>query len=179
MAEPLPGTVSTSTLPPMLSVAVKGVLLFATAGQEYAIPLSYTEAVVSLRKSDLHKVSHGLMATYLEHTISVVFLDDVFALGSLKSIGAHDLHHSYERLEADQKLDVVVVSYGGRLVGLVVDKLMQQMEIVEKTLHAPLDQTQLFSGATILGSGSVCLVLDVASILSALFRERIRQAALA
>jgi len=64
------------------------------------------------------------------------------------------------------------VSYSGKKLGLVVDKLLQQKEIVEKALSNPVDHIDLFSGATILGNGNICLVLDIAKILGNLFRER-------
>ena len=62
------------------SMAVKGTLLFEAGPTEYAIPLAYTEAVVSLYKPDIHPVGKGLVATYLGKTISVVFLKELFTL---------------------------------------------------------------------------------------------------
>jgi len=49
---------------------------------------------------------------------------------------------------------------------------LQQKEIVEKTLAKPLDSIPVFSGATILGNGNVCLVLDIAAILNSFFKEK-------
>lgn len=166
------GTTVTLSLPS--SMAVKGALLFEMEQQEYAVPLSYTEAVVSLRKPDIHKINSGLMANYLNKTISIVFLKDLYKLEKLSSIkDSGVLHESYNRLEDNnQKLDVLVTSYGGKYVGFVVDKLLQQKEIVEKTLASPLDHIELYSGATILGNGNVCLVLDIATILRSLFKEK-------
>ena len=46
-------------------MAVKGTLLFEAGQTEYAIPLAYTEAVVSLYKPDIHQIGRGLVATYL------------------------------------------------------------------------------------------------------------------
>jgi two-component system, chemotaxis family, sensor kinase CheA len=155
------------------SMAVKGALLFELDKQEYAIPLSYTEAVISLRKKDIHKVNTGLISTYLGHTISVVFLKDLYEMESFKAIQKENtFHKSFDALNDEQKLDVVIVSYNNKMVGIVVDKLLQQKEIVEKTLSNPVDEIELFSGATILGNGNICLVLDIASILGNLFKEK-------
>jgi two-component system chemotaxis sensor kinase CheA len=63
----------------------------------------------------------------------------------------------------------VVVSFNNRTVGFVVDKLLQQKEIVEKPLMKPVDRIKFISGFTILGSGNVCLVLNVPVILSFIF----------
>ena len=155
------------------SMAVKGALLFEHDQQEYAVALSFTEAVVSLYKKDIHKIGNSLMASYLDETISIVFLNDLYKVRDL-SDSALDriLHESYEQLDADKKLDVLITSYQGRYVGFVVDKLLQQKEIVEKTLAPPIDHVGLISGATILGNGNVCLVLDIANILNQLFKEK-------
>lgn len=155
------------------SMAVKGALLFELNKQEFAIALNYTEAVISLHKSKIHKINTGLITTYLGKTISIVFLQDLFQLKNLKEVvkpGA--FHTTFDLLQDDPKLDVVIVSYNNKMLGLVVDKLMQQKEIVEKTLPAPVDNVALFSGATILGNGNMCLVLDIVSILTHLFREK-------
>lgn len=155
------------------SMAVKPALLFQLREQEFAIALAYTEAVVSMQKSEIHKMNTGLIATYLGKTISIVFLNDLFAMESMKEIeNKGTLYKEFDQLEGDPKLDLVIVSYNNRMVGLVVDKLMQQKEIVEKQLPPPIDNIALFSGATILGTGRMCLVLDIVSILSHLFREK-------
>ena len=120
------------------SLALKGALLFELHGQEYAVALSYTEAVLSLRKSDIHKISNGLMSRYQEDTIAMVFLADLINLKSLANIEQKGiLHKSFDELEGDPVLDVVVVSYAGKLTGMVIDKLLYQKEIIEKTLSNP------------------------------------------
>ncbi len=168
------GTRFVLTLPS--SMAVKGALLFELDKQEFAIPLTYTEAVVSLRKKDLHKYGKGLVTSYLGKSISLVFLKDLFALPNLASIGLEGaLHKSYDDLPAEAKLDVVIVSYAERFMGIVVDKLLQQKEIVEKNLNNPVDKNDLFCGATILGNGNVCLVLDIVAVLRTFYMEKMRR----
>jgi len=168
------GSVITLNLPS--SMAVKGALIFTLNEQEYAVALTYTEAVISIKKHELHKVSKGLIAKYLDHTISVVFLKDLFQMNNLEELYLEkQTFNSYAQCDEDSKLEVMVVSYNNKLFGLVVDKLLQQKEIVEKTLLKPIDTLDLFSGATVLGNGNVCLVLDVASISKACFKEKLIQ----
>lgn len=162
------GTVINLFLPS--SMAVKGALLFELEDQEYAIPLSYTEAVVSFKKSEIHKVSQGLMATYLDKTLSIIFLRDLFELNDeYDNYQGATFHQSFDNWPEDKQLHVVVVHYNGRDVGFVVDKLLQQKEIVEKPLMKPVDTVKLISGVTILGSGNVCLVINVISIVQHVF----------
>jgi len=154
------------------SMAVKGTLLFELATETYAIPLSYTEAVVSLYKTEIHKVGKGLVASYLDKTISIVFLKDLLSLKAGEAIKENNiLQQSFDEVHPEQKLDVVIVSYNDRLVGIVVDKLLQQKEIVEKSLTKPFDQVKVISGVTIMGNGHVCLVINVAAICQMIFSK--------
>ncbi len=154
------------------SLALKGALLFELNKQEYAISLGYTEAVISLQKNEIHKISDGLMANYLEATIPIVFLNDLFSLNELTEISNSGiLHRTFDELDPQTQLDVIVISYSGKFVGLVVDRLLQRKEIIEKTLPRPVDKVKLLSGTTILGNGNVCLVVDVAAITDLLFKS--------
>lgn len=166
------GKGSTFTLRLPSSMTVKGALLFELAGQEYAVALSYTEAVVSYKKKDLHRVSDGLMAYYLENTISVVFLKDLLQWTFNKQAYELDLLTTYNELQENEKLDVLIVSYNGKYLGIVVDKLLQQKEVLEKNLAPPLNQLDMINGATILGNGNVCLMIDIAGIVSYLSKDK-------
>lgn len=156
------------------SMAVKGALLFELGESQFAIPLAYTDAVVSLNKNEIHKVRGGLLATYLERNISIVFLKDLFVMdmnGEVSNAIDVSLHKSFDQLNDDDMIYVLVVSYNNHDMGFVVDRLLQQKEIVEKPLQSPLDQIKFISGATILGNGNVCLVLDTPSISNFLFKS--------
>jgi two-component system chemotaxis sensor kinase CheA len=141
------------------SMAVKATLLFELDNETFAIPLSYTERVISVYKSDIHTVANGLITVYQGRTISLIFLNDLFRQerSSMATL---------ERFHPEAKLEIVVVSFNGRLVGFIVDKLLQQKEIIEKPLQKPADGVSFISGVTILGNGKVCLVLSIPGILN-------------
>jgi two-component system chemotaxis sensor kinase CheA len=163
------GTCMSLSLPS--SMAVKGTLLFELDKAEYAIPLTYTEAVVSLFKADVHKAGSGLVATHLGKTISIVFLKDLFVMDLQdRNFKESVFHKSFGGLDEKQKLAIIIVSYNNRKVGFVVDKLLQQKEIVEKPLMKPVDQVKFISGVTILGNGNICLVLNIAAIINHIFK---------
>ena len=154
------------------SMAVRSVLLFELGETEFAIPLSFTEAVIQVGKAQIHKVGKGLMTTYLEKTVSVVFLQDVFSVRNLDDLHHnHILQKTFDQLTETEKLSMIVVSMDNKHLGLVVDRLLQQKEIIEKPMNKPLDATPFMSGATILGNGNVCLVLDIPSMVKYLFRK--------
>lgn len=168
-----PGQGSTFALMLPSSMAVKGTLLFELSHTQYAIPLSYTEAVLSIKSNEVRKVQNRLMISHLGKTIEAIYLKDFF-FNSKDTVTTGDQ-------EKPEKLHVIVVQYSGKKVGFIVDKLLQQKEIVEKPLKKPVDFLQYISGVTILGNGNVCLVLNVPQIIQGLFYsvKNIKSAAVA
>jgi two-component system chemotaxis sensor kinase CheA len=164
------GTTMSLRLPS--SMAVKGALLFELGPAAFAMPLAHTRAVISVPKKQIHKLGNGLVATHLGKNIPVVFLNDLFSLGSLQeSFGDGRMHQTFNGMAGETKLNMIVVTFNNREIGFVVDKLLQQKEIVEKPIGPPLENIKFISGATILGNGSVCLVLDAPAIIHFLFRN--------
>jgi len=165
------GTTFSLALP--ISLAVKSVMLFEVFKNQYAIPIIFTEAVVAFKKSDFQKLGKGLVVTYLEETLPVIFLRDLFSIQSLTDLYQSVFwQNTYHHLDEREKIYIIIVSFDNKQIGLVVDRLVQQKEIVEKPLLYPLNHHKLISGTTILGDGSVCLVLDIPSIISLLFQGR-------
>jgi two-component system chemotaxis sensor kinase CheA len=156
------GTTFTLVLP--TSIAVKGALLFELDERSYAIPLMHTDSVVSLRPHELHVVGGVLMAEVQGENVTVV---------SLRRL----LHHddgplpAATRAELQGRQDIIIVNYNNRKLGLIVDRFLRQQNIVIKPMSKPLDTIELFGGVTLLGSGQVCLVLDVPA-LTRLFLAR-------
>ncbi|SFF51240.1 chemotaxis protein CheA [Thermoflexibacter ruber] len=165
------GTTFSLALP--TSLAVKSVMLFEVLATKYAIPIIFTEAVVAFKKTNFQKLGKGLVVTYLEETLPVIFLRDLFSIQSLADLYQSAFwQNTYQTLDEKEKIYIIIVSFDNKQIGLVVDKLVQQKEIVEKPLLYPLHHHKLISGTTILGDGSVCLVLDIPSIVNLLFRGR-------
>lgn len=147
------GTTFTLLLP--TSIAVKGALLFEVDEIFYAIPLIHTEQVVALDKDEIHEVGDVMVASLNGETVTVVYLHEL-----LNADETNMRLGDKSRLKG-QVQNIVVVSYNNRKLGLIVDKLYRQQDIVVKPLSKPLDQIDLYGGVTLLGTGKVCLVLDV------------------
>ncbi len=154
------------------SLALKGALLFEVETQVYAIPLTYIESVTYLRKQDIHLVADSLMVEHQEQSIPLVFLKGLLEVRNLENVDQLEIGQKFlDSINEEQEMNVIIATHSGRLLGLVVDKLQRQKEIIEKKLPKPLDNSKLLSGTTILGSGQVCPVLDVASIMDVLFQS--------
>jgi two-component system chemotaxis sensor kinase CheA len=150
------GTTFSLQLP--TSIAVKAALLFGVNGNSYAIPLIHTESVVTIANEELHRVGTSVFADIKGETIPVIYLADFF-----KSEGMiMDIRNLSFSTKSRQ--DMVIVSYNNRKLGLIVDKLLRQQDIVVKPLQKPVQNIELFGGVTLLGTGEVCLVLDVPAI---------------
>ena len=161
------GTTFTLYLP--ASMAVKKALLFNLREESFAIPLSFIESVIQMEKSELHRVGKGLVGTHAGEAVSVIFLRDLFK--KEEDEAKRDFHRTFNEISSSERFHVVLISVENRTVGFVVDKLQQQKEIIEKPLAGAIKNSKYLSGATILGDGSVCLVLDVPSIVRQVFRN--------
>ncbi len=159
------------------SLALKGALLFDVSQQEYAIPLTYIDSVTYLKVDQIHQIADSLMVDYNDKSVPLIFLKGLLETPKLSVIDQKELGQEFLKdLDPAHQLNVVITSHSGRLLGLVVDKLIRQKEIIEKKIPKPLDNSVLLSGTTILGSGSVCPVLDVASMMDILFQSATKTA---
>lgn len=153
------------------SLALKGSLLFEVSGQEYAIPLTYIESVNYFKKEEIHNISNSLMVNYNDQSVSLIFLEYLFKVKDVDSLTSSRLFNErLKNLSDEDEINVIMSKHSGRRIGLVVDKLLRQKEIIEKKLPKPLDNSKLLSGSTILGSGNVCPVVDVASIMDFFYK---------
>jgi two-component system, chemotaxis family, sensor kinase CheA len=156
------GTTFALTLP--ASMAVKGTLLFEVMNTQYAIPLTFTDAVLSVPRTEIRSMQNRLMISHLGKTIEAIYLKDLFFPDRKEAVPQ----------EANDKLNVIIVQYNGRTLGLIVDRLLQQKEIVEKPLKKPVDFVKYVGGVTIMGNGNVCLVINVPQIMQGLFQQNFK-----
>ena len=158
------GTTFTLVLPN--SIAVKGALLVEVEDRPYAVPLMHTDTVLALHPGQLSLVGGLLVTHFQEQAVPLVLLrqllydegDEPLPLASKDNL--HGIQH------------VLVVNYNNRRLGLIVDRFIRQQNIVIKPLSKPLDTIDLFGGVTLLGSGQVCLVLDVPALTRLFLAKR-------
>jgi two-component system, chemotaxis family, sensor kinase CheA len=139
------------------SIAVKGSLLFEIENNSFAIPLIHTDAVVTLTQDQVHQVGNAIVADIKGETLPLIDLKDLFQeRGIVKTSKYKQVFNNI--------IYVIIVSYNNRQLGLIVDKLIRQQDIVVKPLQKPVDNIDIFGGVTLLGNGEVCLVLDIPTI---------------
>ena len=157
------GTTFTLVLP--TSIAVRGALLFELDERSYALPLMHTNSVVSLWPEELHVVGGMLLAEVQDEHVPVVDLHRLLhdGDGPLPPAARTDLRG---------RQNIIIVDYNNRKLGLIIDRFLRQQNIVIKPMSKPLDTIDLFGGVTLLGSGQVCLVLDVPALTRLFLAKR-------
>jgi two-component system, chemotaxis family, sensor kinase CheA len=158
------GTKMTITLP--ITLAIVSALMVDVAGHSFAIPLSTVSEALSLDAGGTRLLDGREVITLRGATLPLCRLERVLKL--VRPPGQSLPHRSY----------VVVVSLGNRRLGLVLDHLVGQQDIVIKPLGRSLDRVRGFAGATELGDQRVGLVIDAAAIVdevltSSEHRERV------
>lgn len=137
------GTRFTLTLP--LTLAIIDALMVNVAGEEFAIPLDAVSETTKIEAKRLTDVNGRKAVTLRGEVLGLVYMADLL-----------DLPRSQET----DVLSVVVIHDNDRRLGIVVDKLHERQEIVIKPLGEYLGDLKGISGATIMGDGSVILILD-------------------
>lgn len=149
-SQPGHGTSMTLQLPQTL--AIVRALLVRQSGETYALPLTHVGETVHLQPEEIGAVK-GRPVAYLR--------DEVIPLHSLRAL------LSTNGTRPEGKRAAVILEVGEQRVGLEVDQLLGQQEIVVKAFDATADTLRLFSGATILSDGRPALILDAGSLLGA------------
>ncbi len=138
------GTRFTLSLP--LTLAIIDVLMINVSGETFAIPLDAVSETTKIETARLTDVKGRKAVTLRGEVLGLVQLSEML-----------NLPHPSELPEV---LSVVVIHDNERRLGLVVDRMQQRQEIVIKPLGAYLGDIKGISGATIMGDGSVILILD-------------------
>ena len=140
-----------------LTLAIIKALLFRIEQRLYAVPLNSVAEITRARESDLHQVGSYEVLQLRTQSLSLVRLGRPPA-------------DSGEKLS--NKIFVLVISVGDRRLGLIVDSLEGEEELVIKALDDQTMATDLVSGASILGDGRVVLILNLAAIVERASREK-------
>jgi two-component system chemotaxis sensor kinase CheA len=158
------GRGSTFTVKLPLTLAIIRALLVSLGQRIYAIPLNSVEEITRVEKSDINTVGGREAIRPRGEVVPLLWLGDVFG------VRGHD--RSGRLSEPGQKVFAVIASSHEGKVGLAVDRLVGEMEIVIKSLGTFVGNIPGVSGVTILGDGRVALIVDVPSLVRSVVDER-------
>ncbi len=143
------GTTFTVRLP--LTLAIIQALMVEVRDEKYAIALASISNIESVPVTDIKYVEAKEVIHLRGSVIPLIRLDRILDIE--------------EPEEEPDELTVVIVMRGDSQIGLVVDNLMGQQEVVIKSLGKYINGNKLISGATILGDGEVALILDTNTLM--------------
>jgi two-component system chemotaxis sensor kinase CheA len=130
-----------------LTLAIIPALLVRVVNEIFTIPLSVVDETIRIHKNDISTIEGLEVFDLRGTTIPLIRLKDVLNMGS--DAGMPDVQFA------------VILNAGAKQVGFIVDELMARQEVVIKPLEDYLQEKSGFSGATILGDGSISLIIDV------------------
>ena len=146
------GAGSTFVIRLPLTIAIIQALMVTIGAEVYAIPLQSVVETVKITREDIRTLSGSDVLNLRNQVLPLLRLRDEFKTPP----GDQD---------DTRKCYVVVVQLGSRLLGLIVDRLPYQEEVVIKSMGSLLSGIRGMAGATITGDGKVVLILDVGEIL--------------
>ncbi len=146
------GVGTTFLLKVPLTLAIIKALLFRVADRIYAVPLGSVVEITRATESDIHRVEqHEVMR----------LRNQVLTLVRLRKLARSDAG-------TNAKLFIVVIALAERRFGLIVERLVGEEELVIKAVDDTLVATELVSGASILGDGTVVLILNIPAVVERL-----------
>lgn len=146
-----PGYGSKFTIKLPLTLAIITALMVEVSGETFAIPLSGVLESIRIHSEEIHDVSGSEVIKLRDRLLPIHRLERFFWQKS-----NHGRDYEY----------IVVVGSGEKRGGLVVDRLIGQQEIVIKALDDYLGDLPGISGGTVLGDGTISMIVDIGSILS-------------
>jgi two-component system chemotaxis sensor kinase CheA len=147
----VPGEGTTFTIKLPLTLAIIQALLVRVADELYSIPLDAVIESQRIDASEVRTVHGGEVITLRGQVVPLIRVGEFFRLDAPRD---------------PDRVMIVIVGLQGRQVGLVVDSFQGEQEIVIKPLSEMIGRIAGISGATILGNGSISLIIDVHSLVA-------------
>jgi two-component system chemotaxis sensor kinase CheA len=161
------GSISIETEPGMgtrfimafpLTLAIIPAIMVSVLKEVYAIPLSDVIETIKIAQEDITTIEGHEVINLRGEILSLLRLNQFVGL-------------EYEIADLEN-IPVVVVGYNNRKIGLIVGDLVGKMEIVIKSLEQNYVNVDGLAGASILGDGSICLILDISSMINKVISEQ-------
>ncbi len=141
-----------------LTLAIVAALIVESGGNRFAIPQLSVVELVRARENSEHRIEH------IKDTAVLRLRDKLLPVTRLTTLLGLD---SSEQSKAGADF-VVVIEFGSQTFGLIVDGVFHTEEIVVKPMSSKLRGIPMFSGNTILGDGSVIMIIDPNGIVQSL-----------
>jgi two-component system chemotaxis sensor kinase CheA len=146
-----------------LTLASIQTLLFRVGGRLFAVPLSSVVEITRITDEEIHRVDRREVLRLREQVLTLVRLNKLSQIHAVESPAAETTKK--------KRNFVIVIGAAEKRFGLLVDSLVGEEELVIKALPSDIIASDLVSGASILGDGTVVLILNVPAVLQRLSRS--------
>jgi two-component system chemotaxis sensor kinase CheA len=143
------GAELTLTIPVTMGISVA--LIIESGNKNYAIPLDYVVETIKIKPDKLRRIHDRKGCYYRGEIIPVEKLD--ILLDNKKRT-------SFEKYSGDKEISIAILKNGCGKFGVIVDRLKKNIELAVKPVPESLSSIDVISGVSILGDGSVVLVLN-------------------
>ncbi|MDM8553807.1 hybrid sensor histidine kinase/response regulator [Desulfococcaceae bacterium HSG7] len=146
-----------------ITLATTRVLIVAVDGCKYALPVEFVETTLQLAHDEIFSIEGRQTVIFENNPISVARLSDLLEIRPNSS----EIENSPNELQNDisKRPLCIIIGFGEEKLGMLVDELTDEQEIVLKPSGGLLKRVRNVSGATILGTGEVCMVLNPADLI--------------
>jgi two-component system chemotaxis sensor kinase CheA len=146
-----------------LTLASIQTLLFRVGGRLFAVPLSSVVEITRVTDEEIHRVDRREVLRLREQVLTLVRLNQLSQI--------HAVDSPRDETTKKKRTFVIVIGAAEKRFGLLVDSLVGEEELVIKALPSDIIASDLVSGASILGDGTVVLILNVPAVLQRLSRS--------
>jgi len=150
-----------------VTLATMRVLIATVDRHAYAIPVEYIQTMRFVRPSDVYTVGGHDAITLDGHAVPLVHLTELLGQGD----GASGRSRAKRPGAVEEPVPGVVLAVAGEKVCCLADALLEEQEVVLKRHGPVLRRVRNVSGATILGTGEVCIILNPQDIVQAVRRQ--------
>ncbi|MDQ3235750.1 MAG: chemotaxis protein CheA, partial [Pseudobdellovibrionaceae bacterium] len=165
-----PGRGTTTTIRLPLTLAIVQSLLVRARGETFAIPLNSVIESIRISPKEIQRVGDVEVYKLRDTVLPLIHLDEAMTLatkeGSISDLLKRKAALRRNRVKHD-RLFVVVVGQPDRPTGIVVDQLLNQQEMVIKSMGPLMRNIPCVAGGAVLGHGEVVLVLDIPELEAA------------
>jgi two-component system chemotaxis sensor kinase CheA len=160
--ESQPGKGTTFTLILPLTLATTPSVLVESGGQIFAIPANLVQLGLQIEDADIHSIEGNRAIRVIDSTVPLVRMEEVLNLSA--SRGGDRSRHD-QRLKYGSKHQVVVIEHAHHRIAFMIDRLIEEQNIIVKSLEAPLNKIKNIAGATILEQGEIVPILHVPDLI--------------
>jgi two-component system chemotaxis sensor kinase CheA len=148
-----------------LTLATSRVILVAVNNMKYAIPVEHIQTTCLVKRRDLFTLEGRQAMVFKQRPVPVAALAALLELPGAKPEGRDHFPQSPSHIRQSENIPCLILVSGDDFVGVLVDELIDELEIVLKPSGSILKRTRNVSGATILGTGEVCMILNTFDLI--------------